>query len=486
MSGRDDEASLGFSQVGGAGGFEDADERDAELDGFHQPTAMFDKGQFLGELADLVDGSPDTRAAVEAEPSPPKGCRLIVVAGPDLGSAWAFKDDAITIGRDDDCTLPLADIAVSRQHARITLHGASFRVEDLGSNNGTYLNGDRLAGPTELVAGDEIIVGERTLRFVELNEAPETSAGLPAVDAAPTPEVFAGAGMSQIDAEAVVRPVSLAEAPPRGRALRRMLLIVGGVVGLVAVVVGGGVGWWQWEASKVAAARAAEARTRFLQVVELVKLERFGDARRLLDRLEILDPEHPRAADYRRHVDAELVQWGVLERAAAASTRSLEEAIEILATVQPDSAYADEAVRRSRVYERRMARRDLARARAELEAGRFDAALALVAKALDRDPGSREARLLMEEIEGRRAGAAPAPARKKAFTIPPVLVRAVMLYRDEKLAAAVDAAEAAGTDFAREAAGRMKTMQRYLADGELAHRKKAGAELLALVPKAIF
>ena len=61
-----------------------------EMDEFHQPTAMFDKGELIGELAELqVEVAPETRAEVEV-PAAPKGCRLIVVAGPDLGLEWSF------------------------------------------------------------------------------------------------------------------------------------------------------------------------------------------------------------------------------------------------------------------------------------------------------------------------------------------------------------------------------------------------------------
>ena len=151
---------------------------DPNIDGFHQPTAMFDKGQFLGELADLEESAKETRAKVEAEPVAPRGLKLIIVDGPDLGMEWAFKVPEVTLGRDEDCELMMSDIAVSRRHARVVLEGAEYVLYDLDSGNGTYLNGVKVRREP-LSPGDEITVGERTFRFVELTEAPATAAAHP-------------------------------------------------------------------------------------------------------------------------------------------------------------------------------------------------------------------------------------------------------------------------------------------------------------------
>lgn len=481
MGRSEDEDGLGESRV------------DGELDGFHQQTAMFDKGQFLGELADLVDGSPDTRAQVEAAPAPPRGCRFIVVAGPDLGSAWAFRESEVIIGRDEDCDLPLADIAVSRRHVRVSLEGSSFFVEDLDSNNGTLLNGDRVTARVHLVAGDELIVGERTLRFVELNEAPPTDDKVQVhADAEGEAAFEAGAGLSQIDLPAEdgaskstgseVRDPSV----PRGRALRRMFTL--GAAALLAIAVAGGsaYAWRRHLQMNFEAERAQATRTRFLQALALVRSERFGDAARVLDALAALDPEHPRLGDYRAHVRGELEQWDRLQGAASkAEAGAFPEALALLAQVGPESAYAKEAARRVSLYERRWTERQLRSARAALAEGALDRALARVAEALERAPGSTQARLLIDEIEGVRAGRRPTPPSKPKFSVPPILHRAVALYREGRLDAAIDAAEAAGTPDARVTSERLRTLDRALAEASRAHRKKAAAALLEIASRAL-
>jgi pSer/pThr/pTyr-binding forkhead associated (FHA) protein len=72
--------------------------------------------------------------------------------------SFSVTRDITVIGRREDCDLriPLGD--VSRKHCRLIVDGDTIRVEDLGSSNGTYRNGERLQ-QTELQAGDTLQVG---------------------------------------------------------------------------------------------------------------------------------------------------------------------------------------------------------------------------------------------------------------------------------------------------------------------------------------
>ena len=70
-----------------------------------------------------------------------------------------------TIGRRSSSDISLADPEVSRQHARIELAGPGYRLQDLGSTNGTLVNGRRIAGSVTLADGDTIEVGRSRLRF---------------------------------------------------------------------------------------------------------------------------------------------------------------------------------------------------------------------------------------------------------------------------------------------------------------------------------
>jgi len=70
------------------------------------------------------------------------------------------------VGRDAACEFSLPeDASVSRRHARISVEGSVLHVEDLGSTNGTYVNGTRVEGSQELRVGDILQLGESRLRY---------------------------------------------------------------------------------------------------------------------------------------------------------------------------------------------------------------------------------------------------------------------------------------------------------------------------------
>jgi hypothetical protein len=90
--------------------------------------------------------------------------RLVVVQPPaERGHAFTVDGDA-TLGRGGGCTVPLAfDTFVSQVHARVSERDGSLWIEDVGSTNGTYVNGERIAAPTKIGKGDRVQVGETVL-----------------------------------------------------------------------------------------------------------------------------------------------------------------------------------------------------------------------------------------------------------------------------------------------------------------------------------
>jgi DNA-binding winged helix-turn-helix (wHTH) protein len=70
------------------------------------------------------------------------------------------------IGRGADCAVRIDAAHVSRHHARIVVSARQARLEDLGSKNGTHLGGRRLAAPTLLADGDQIVIGRAVLIFL--------------------------------------------------------------------------------------------------------------------------------------------------------------------------------------------------------------------------------------------------------------------------------------------------------------------------------
>lgn len=96
----------------------------------------------------------------------PVGTALLIVRrGPGEGTTFTLDSDLITVGRADDAALMLDDVTVSRRHAQITREADGWRLTDVGSLNGTYVNRDRINSAI-LHGGDELQIGK--YRFVFL------------------------------------------------------------------------------------------------------------------------------------------------------------------------------------------------------------------------------------------------------------------------------------------------------------------------------
>ena len=88
---------------------------------------------------------------------------LAIVKGPQTGVVFELGGQSCTLGRDPKSDVFLNDMTVSRQHARMTFAGASASIEDLGSLNGTWVDG-AIVNHAELQDGSTIQIG--TFRMV--------------------------------------------------------------------------------------------------------------------------------------------------------------------------------------------------------------------------------------------------------------------------------------------------------------------------------
>ncbi|MGH2914906.1 MAG: FhaA domain-containing protein [Solirubrobacteraceae bacterium] len=132
-----------------------AGDNDDHFDNRYEDRYDDEAGPQPGPGATVVQGAPARGA-----PSSP-GTALLVLGGRRLvvGPAGA------TIGRSRDCDIVVDDPNISRAHAECRPAGGSWELADLGSTNGTRLNGHRVRGTEPLAPGDEIEVGTTRLRF---------------------------------------------------------------------------------------------------------------------------------------------------------------------------------------------------------------------------------------------------------------------------------------------------------------------------------
>ena len=101
-----------------------------------------------------------------------RGGTFLVIKGPDRGEQVALSDEPVTFGSAPNCDLVLSDKTVSRRHAMALLEGEEVVVRDLGSTNGTFIQGSRFK-EIAVSFGAEIKVGRTVIKFLPEEEAVE-------------------------------------------------------------------------------------------------------------------------------------------------------------------------------------------------------------------------------------------------------------------------------------------------------------------------
>ncbi len=123
--------------------------------------------------------------------------RFVMRSGPTVGKVYPLEAAEISIGRDSSNMVAINDAEVSRRHARMELRGTAYMIQDLGSTNGTFVNGTRITGMQVLNPGDTVAFGEGIVLLFDVAEdanatvlsakAPPTAVQRPAPAPAPTP-----------------------------------------------------------------------------------------------------------------------------------------------------------------------------------------------------------------------------------------------------------------------------------------------------------
>ncbi|MGH7972616.1 MAG: SpoIIE family protein phosphatase, partial [Limisphaerales bacterium] len=101
--------------------------------------------------------------------------RLVIVKGAEAGSVFELSAPESIIGRQTGAQVRLDGAKVSRRHARIICDAGGYQVEDLGSSNGTFLNGRKVESPSTLNNLDELGVGPYLLRYESADGAAEVT-----------------------------------------------------------------------------------------------------------------------------------------------------------------------------------------------------------------------------------------------------------------------------------------------------------------------
>lgn len=86
--------------------------------------------------------------------------QFVMRSGPTVGAIYPLEAESISIGRDASNSIQINDAEISRRHARLQFQGGKYVIEDVGSTNGTHVNGQRIMSSYVLRPGDVVSFGE--------------------------------------------------------------------------------------------------------------------------------------------------------------------------------------------------------------------------------------------------------------------------------------------------------------------------------------
>lgn len=92
--------------------------------------------------------------------------------GPLAGGQWVVTEAGLRLGREPANDVHIPDTNISRQHARVVLYKGVVWVQDAGSRNGVFVNGERVADQKQVAAGDKVAVGGHLFEIVAGEAAP--------------------------------------------------------------------------------------------------------------------------------------------------------------------------------------------------------------------------------------------------------------------------------------------------------------------------
>ncbi|MBQ9069408.1 MAG: FHA domain-containing protein, partial [Eggerthellaceae bacterium] len=112
--------------------------------------------------ATIIDRTPQAATIIDV---PKTGDTLTIQAGSNRGNTYDLPANDFVIGREAKCYIVVDDGKVSREHVKFVYTSGSWSALDMGSVNGTYINGQRLSGQQQLNNGDTVKIGDTILVF---------------------------------------------------------------------------------------------------------------------------------------------------------------------------------------------------------------------------------------------------------------------------------------------------------------------------------
>ena len=140
---------------------------------------------------------------------------LSMRTGPTPGKSYPISGEMVTIGREPGNSIVINDAEISRRHARMTFQGGFYILEDLGSTNGTFVNGLKLSAPHPLHGGEVVSFGEQISCVFEITQEVDPDATM--ISSAAKPVVPQAVPVAPQPVQAVAEPVSAPVSSYAGR-----------------------------------------------------------------------------------------------------------------------------------------------------------------------------------------------------------------------------------------------------------------------------
>lgn len=349
--------------------------------------------------------SPGSAAAPRPAPAT-AGSRLVCTAGPKAGEDFSLEEGEYVIGRANDNPICIPDTSVSRKHVMVRKVGAGWAVSDLGSGNGTLVNGDPIGDETPLAHGDVITLGDTELRFEDVGNStmmvttgsrPRVTGSRGAVPARPPPRTEGGRVRT-------ARSAAVAAPSPEAARKKKRLMLAGG---LVVAVLFAGLGVVRLQQQKQLEQQAVLAQQQQVQVEglrqlfqdakSLVREGKWVEAKAKMDELHALKPDYPGLTDYLAHAEREIpIQQNLTEAQAALAKNELGKASALLAKSGESQFLYEQVGAAKRALVELADKRTLA-ARAALDGQQLEQARDITKDVLAAFPEHRDAKLINEQ-----------------------------------------------------------------------------------------
>lgn len=267
------------------------------------------------------------------------GAKLVFLSGPKEGDEFALTSGDVVLGRSNDNTVPIPDGSVSRRHVLLRRSSRGWLAMDMGSGNGTLVNGEPISEETLLKSGDVISIGDTEVSFVDEDGGTDN----PELRSTPVPRRGRPSGENGLALRrdgALARPRassgriqrisrgSNAAVDPRVQARRRQKLKIAGAVGAGLLLLLVGIKGWQryqrmvhQRAAEAEVARRVELGSIFQEGKNLVREGKWAEAKLKFEELYALNPSYPTLQDYLERANREIPN----QRNLAAATKALDD-----------------------------------------------------------------------------------------------------------------------------------------------------------------